>query len=101
MFSKLKHIKDMRSQAKHMEAELGQITAEGSAAWNKVKMIVDGNRNIQSVSIDEELLKPSEKKKLEEALVEAHKDALKKMQFALAKKLQEMGGLDALKNMGA
>ncbi len=101
MFSKLKHIKDMRSQAKHMESELGKITAEGSAVWNKVKMVVDGNRNIQSINIDEELLQPSEKKKLEEALVEAHKDALKKMQFALAKKLQEMGGLDALKNIGA
>lgn len=100
MFNKLKHIKNLRSQAKQMESELGQVTAEGSAAWGKVKMVVDGNRNIQSVSIDDELLKPSEKEKLQSALVEAHKDALKKMQFTLAKKLQEMGGLDALKNLG-
>ncbi|MBI5370286.1 YbaB/EbfC family nucleoid-associated protein [Candidatus Uhrbacteria bacterium] len=100
MFSKLKKFKDMKSQAKHMESELGQIKSEGSAVWGKIKMVVDGNRNIQSVSIDDELLKPSEKMKLQEGLIEAHKDALKKMQFALAKKLQEMGGLDALKNMG-
>lgn len=100
MFSKLKQIKDMKSQAKHMESELGQVSAEGSAAWGKVKMVVDGNRNIVSVSIDDELLKPSEKEKLQAALIEAHRDALKKMQFALAKKLQSMGGLDALKNLG-
>lgn len=100
MFSKLKHIKNMRSQAKHMESELGSISAEGSGAWGKVKMVVDGNRNIQSVTIDDDLLKPSEKEKLQAGIVEAHKDALKKMQFKLAKKLQEMGGLDALKNMG-
>ncbi len=100
MFNKLKHLKKMRSQAKHMESELGEVHGEGSAAWGKVKMVVDGNRNIQSVSIHEELLKPAEKKKLEEAIQEAHKDALKKMQFKLAKKLQEMGGLDALKNLG-
>lgn len=90
----------MRSQAKHMESELGQISAEGSGAWGKVKMVVDGNRNIISVSVDDELLKPSEKEKLQTAIVESHKDALKKMQFKLAKKMQEMGGLDALKNLG-
>ena len=84
-----------------MESELGQVKSEGSAAWGKVKMMLDGNRNILSVSIDDEMLKPSEKEKLCAALVEAHKDALKKMQFALAKKLQEMGGLDALKNLGS
>lgn len=90
----------MKTQAKHMESELGQVKAEGSAAWGKVKMMVDGNRNIQSVSIDDELMKQSEKEKLQTAIIEAYKDALKKMQFQLAKKLQAMGGLDAFKNMG-
>jgi len=83
-----------------MEQELASVTAEGSGAWGKVKMVVDGNRNIQSVSIDDSLLVPAEKEKLQEAIKEAHRDALKKMQFSLAKKLQEMGGLDALKKMG-
>ncbi len=90
----------MKSQAKHMESELGQVSAEGSALWGKVKMTVDGNRNIQAIVIDDELMKPSEKEKVAAALIEAHKDALKKMQFSLAKKLQSMGGLDALKNLG-
>ena len=100
MFSKLKQIKDMKSQAKHMEQELASVTAEGSGAWGKVKMVVDGNRNIQSISIDDSLLTLAEKDKLQDAIKEAHRDALKKMQFQLAKKLQEMGGLDALKKMG-
>lgn len=82
-----------------MESELGQIHAEGSAAWGKVKIQVDGNRNIQSVAIDDSMLAVSEKTKLQEAIVEAYKDALKKMQYSLAKKLQEMGGLDALKSL--
>jgi len=83
-----------------MESQLGSVVETGSGAWGKVKMVVDGNRNIQFVSIDEELLAPAQKEKLEGAIIEAYKDALKKMQFKLAKKLQEMGGLDALKNMG-
>lgn len=82
-----------------MESELSQIHSEGSAAWGKVKMQVDGNRNILNVSIDDSMLSVVEKTKLQEAIAEAHKDALKKMQFTLAKKLQEMGGLDALKNI--
>ncbi len=98
MFNKLKQFKDLRSQAKKMEDELATVVAEGSAAWGKVKVLINGNKDICDVTIDEEML--SDKSKLEDAVKEAHKDALKKIQMKLAKKLQEMGGMDMLKNMG-
>ena len=100
MFSKLKQFKDLKSQAKQMESELATVLSEGEAAWGKVKVTVNGNRDIESVVIDPSLLVASEKTKLEEAIKEAHKDAIKKMQFKLAKKIQEMGGMDMLKNLG-
>ncbi|MBI2473662.1 YbaB/EbfC family nucleoid-associated protein [Candidatus Uhrbacteria bacterium] len=98
MFSKLKHIKDLKKQGKMMQDELATVVQEGTAAWGKVKMTVNGNRDLVGVSIDESML--SDKSKLEEALKEAWKDATgMKFQMKLAKKMQDMGGLDMLKNL--
>jgi len=81
-----------------MQNELGTVVQEGSAAWGKVKLTVNGNRDLVGVSIDESML--SDKSKLEEAIKEAWKDATGiKFQMKLAKKMQDMGGLDMLKNL--
>lgn len=98
MFSKLKQFKDMKQQAKTMESELATVVSEGEAAWGKVKVTVNGNRDMIKCVIDPSMT--NDLPKLQGALCEAHKDAIKKMQFKLAKKVQEMGGLDMLKNLG-
>ncbi|MBI4437785.1 YbaB/EbfC family nucleoid-associated protein [Candidatus Uhrbacteria bacterium] len=99
MFSKLKHIRAMKKQGRDMQNELATIENEGTAAWGKVKMLVNGNRELMAVSIDETML--GDRAKLEEAIKEAFKDATgMKFQMKLAKKMQEMGGLDVLKNFG-
>ena len=98
MFSKLKHIKDLKKQGQQMQEELATVVNEGSAAWGKVKMTVNGNRDLVNVSIDDSML--TDKTKLEEALKDAWKDATGiKFQMKLAKKMQDMGGLDMLKNL--
>ena len=82
-----------------MQNELATVVQEGSAAWGKVKLIVNGNRDLMSVTIDESIL--TDKAKLEDAIKEAWKDATgMKFQMKLAKKMQDMGGMDMLKNMG-
>lgn len=98
MFNKIKAIKDMRTQAKKIQGGLSELSAEGEAAWGKVKIKIDGNQQILEVKIDEEMLK--DKSKLEEAVKEATNDAIKKVQRQMAGKMKEMGGLDAFKNLG-
>jgi nucleoid-associated protein EbfC len=98
MFNKIKAVKDLRSQAKEMQNQMSEITDEGSSAWGKVKIKIDGNQNVLNVSIDDEMM--SDKAKLEEAMIEAFNDAVKKIQKKMALKMKEMGGLDALKGLG-
>jgi len=98
MFNKLKQFKDLKDQAKQMETELATVISEGEAAWGKVKVTMNGNRDMVGCQIDPSM--SSDLPKLQEALCEAHKDAIKKMQFKLAKKIQEMGGMDMLKHFG-
>ncbi len=94
MFEKLKQIKDLRSKAKQLQNVLGQESVEASAAWGKIKLTMNGNQEITLLDIDPELLNPSKKEDLENGIKEAVKDAIKKVQRIMAKKMQDMGGLD-------
>ncbi len=98
MFNKIKAIKDLRDQAKKLQSGLSEVSAEGSAAWGKVKIMIDGNQQILSVAIEDELM--SDKAKLQDAIKEATNDAIKHVQKKMAEKMKEMGGLGALKDLG-
>ena len=90
MFSKLKHIKDLRSQAKTMQNAL----AEESVTFQKngITVIMDGNMVIKSLSLPEN----TNKEKLEADVASAVNDTIKKVQRLMAEKMQQMGGLSKL-----
>ena len=98
MFNKIKAVKDMRQQAKKMQNALSEIVEIGEASGGAVRIALDGNQEVQRVEISDEILK--NKEKLEKAVKDATNDGVKKIQKKMAKKMQEMGGLDALKNLG-
>ena len=91
MFSKLKQFKDLRNKAKQMQGVMAGESAEGSGAWGKVKITLDGNQKITAMSIDDSLLTPSEKNKLIEGIKDALHDATKKIQFTLMNKMKKSG----------
>ncbi len=94
MFNKLKQVKDLRDKAKNLQNMLAGEKVEGSAAWGKVKVHMDGNQSVQGVEIDPELLKESEQKKLQDAMKDAFNDAAKKAQRKMVDKMKESGDLN-------
>lgn len=96
MFNKLKQIKELRTQAKTIQGMLSQEHVETSAAWGKVKVKMSGNQELESVSIDADMMQPAKKSDLEAAVKEAVNDANKKVQRIMAQKVREQGGLDKL-----
>ncbi len=92
MFSKLKQVRNLQSKAKEIQNALGQERAEGSGGWGKVKVVVDGNQNVISVTIDPSVM--SDKTKLEEMVREAANDAMNKIRKVLTSKMKDLGGLD-------
>jgi len=99
MFSKLKQIKDLRDKAKTIQAMLAEVRVEGSGAWGKVKVAMDGNQQISRIEMADELLSPGEKPRLESGLKDALKDAMSQIQKKVIEKMKE-GGMD-LPNLGA
>jgi nucleoid-associated protein EbfC len=94
MFSKLKEIKDLRSQAKTIQNMLAQESVETNAGWGKVKIKMNGNQEVQAVEIDAEMMQPSKKSDLEKAVQEAVNEANKKVQRLMAEKVRQQGGLN-------
>ena len=99
MFNKLKQFKDLRDQAKNWQNTMGQESAEGVAAFGKVKITLNGNLETTSVEIAEEMVATDKKDKLQTAIKEAHNEALKKIQRLMAVKMKEMGGLPQIPGM--
>ena len=98
MFNKIKAIKDLRDKAKTMQSALGEIHVQGSAAWGKVNVTLNGNQEVESLTIDPELA--GDVHKLEASIKEAFNDGIKKLQKELAHKMKDMGGMDMFKDLG-
>jgi DNA-binding YbaB/EbfC family protein len=96
MFNKLKQFKDMRSQAKELQSKLSDESVTVKTGGDKVVMTMDGNLTLTGLAIDDELLAPSMRNKLQEAIKDAHKEAMKKIQRIMAVKMKEMGGMPNL-----
>ena len=94
VFSKLKQFKDLRDQGKKLQNALAgeSVTAHS----NGVAITMDGKLQLTGVAIDDELLSPAKKEKLQNAIKDAHGEATKKMQKIMAGKMQEMGGFDGM-----
>ncbi len=89
ILSKLNQIKDLRNQAKTLQNQLKEEQVTTSA--NGVTITMDGNQDILSINIDESLLTPDKKNKLESAIKDAYEDALKKIRKVLVTKMQASG----------
>lgn len=99
MFSKLKQYKDMRDKAKTLQGALAEEKVEGSAAWGKVKIEMDGNQSVTAVHIDEEMTGAGNRGKLESAVKDAFGDAIKKAQRKMVEKMKGMGGMENFTGM--
>jgi DNA-binding YbaB/EbfC family protein len=94
VFSKLKQFKDLREQGKKLQGVLSQESTTVTSGG--VSLTMDGNLGITNISIEDSLLAPDKKEKLQNAVKDAHGDALKKMQRIMSSKMQEMGGFPGM-----
>ncbi len=90
MFSKLKQFRDLRSQAKTMQSALAQETV--TEEKNGVKIVLNGNMEVISVSLNENLNMSTQA----DVLKDCFNSAVKQAQKLMAKKLQDMGGIPGL-----
>ena len=66
--------KELETKMKESQEKIKKIRAEGSAGSNSVKIILDGEGEMQKIEISNELLK-EEKSIIEDLIVAAHNNA--------------------------
>lgn len=74
----LKQAKKMQKELSKVENELNQKEYESTMGGGVIKVTVKGNMEVESISINEELLEKENKEDLEEMLKSAVNDALAK-----------------------
>jgi len=92
LMSMMSKAKELQEKMQSLQAELAEVTAEGSAGAGLVTATVNGKHEVKSVKIDPSLLKPDEAEILEDLVVAALNDARGKAEQIAADKMRELTG---------
>ena len=93
MFDKVKQMMDLKKQADKLKKELEAVSIEVSDVRG-IKVVVNGAQIFQSVDIDEGLLSPNNKNRVQMDLLRSINTAVKKSQQAAANKMRNTPGLN-------
>ncbi|MFZ3591684.1 YbaB/EbfC family nucleoid-associated protein [Bacillus sp. DJP31] len=80
MGNMMKQMQKMQKQMAKAQEELGEKRIEGSAGGGMVTVIASGNKEILDVIIKEEVVDPEDIEMLQDLIVAATNDALKKVE---------------------
>jgi DNA-binding protein YbaB len=98
MLDKVKQLMDLKRQADQLKKELEAIKLE-VAEVRGIKIVVNGAQSFQSIEIDESLLTPANKNRVQMDLLRSINSAVKKSQQQAAIKMKSMPGFN-LPGMG-
>ena len=98
----LKQVRQMQSQMMQMQEKLASETVEAQVGGGMVNATFTGQGDIVSIKIDPEVINPDDKEMLEDLIVSAINEGLKKSRDLMTNRMNSLtGGLGgALGSMG-
>jgi DNA-binding YbaB/EbfC family protein len=85
----------LQSQMARVQEEMAAKTVEGSAGGGMVTVIANGKQEVMSIKIDPEVVDPNDIEMLQDLVVAAANDALKKAQEMVTSEMSKLtGGLN-------
>ncbi|MDL1965535.1 MAG: YbaB/EbfC family nucleoid-associated protein [Candidatus Desulfofervidus auxilii] len=88
----MKQAKKMQAKMAELQAELEQKTVESSAGGGMVKVIANGKQEILSITIDPEVVNAEDIEMLQDLILAAVNDALRKAQEMVAEEMNKLTG---------
>lgn len=90
------NIKKLLRQAQEMQAKMQEkmknMVVEGSAGGGMVKIWLNGEKQLQKIEINPEIIKVEEKETLEDMILAAFNDASEKINKEIENIMQSLGG---------
>jgi len=91
----MKQVQKMQAKMEQMQAELEEMQVEGSAGGGMVKVVANGKSDIQSITIDPEVVDKDDVEMLQDLILAAVNQAREKAQEAQAEHMSGLtGGLN-------
>ena len=88
----MKMIKQMQNRLMKIQEELGTETVEATAGGGMVTVVMNGHQEVQSIKIKPEVVDPQDVEALEDLLLAAVKEAIKKSQDLAKRRMDEVTG---------
>ncbi len=88
----LKQAQKMQAELARVQAELANITVEGSAGGGMVKVVANCQNQILEVNIEPEVVDPEDKEMLEDLIVAAVNQALENAQKRAQEEMAKVTG---------
>ena len=83
--------KEMQARMAGLQDDLALIEVTGSSGAGLVSVTVTGKGELKAVKIDPSLIKPDEVEIVEDLIVAAHRDAHRKVEAEIARKMSDLG----------
>jgi nucleoid-associated protein EbfC len=85
-------IQQLQARLAKAQADLANMTIEGTSGGGAVKVTVDGQQNVKSIQISREVVNPEDVEMLQDLVLAAVKEAISKSQEAAAKQMGSLTG---------
>ncbi len=88
----MKQVQKMQAEMAKAQEALGEETVEASAGGGVVTVVVNGHQEVQSVKIDPSAVDPEDVEMLEDLVLAAVNEGLRKSQEMAAEKMSKITG---------
>jgi DNA-binding YbaB/EbfC family protein len=96
-----KLMKQLQEAQERLQAEIAALTVEATAGGGMVKVVLDGQKNVRSISLEPEVVNKDDVEMLQDLLTAAFNEAARKVDEAVREKVGGLaGGLGGLKIPG-
>ena len=91
----MKQAQKMQAKMSKMQEELNDRTVEATAGGGVIKVVVNGKKELVDINIEPEAVDPDDVEMLEDLLLAAVNEAMRKVQDMIEEEMGEMtGGLN-------
>jgi DNA-binding YbaB/EbfC family protein len=88
----MKQAKKLQAKMAEMQEELAKKTVESSVGGGMVKVVANGRQEILSIKIDPEVVNPEDVEMLEDLILSAVNDALRRSQQMVSEEMSKLTG---------
>ena len=88
----MRRAKEVQQKISKLQEEMANVTVEASAGGGMVKVIANGKGEVLAISIEKEVIDPNEQEMLQDLIVAAVNEAVRKAHGALAEEMAKITG---------